>query len=185
MTAKVGCCLFSLLRQERTVGSELCLQSTPRVCEGSQPECVAVSQQHSAVGASHIHEAASLPLIFGRFGCRWQFEDPARCPLGQLGSLCGDDQAEASLECFGGCGVWHSFAGGGRPRPTKGTTCGRVAAGDAEREPSQVSRGWQKYAAEAVHEDRRVALSHLCHSRHCQSISSVKDGFWGEPRLCV
>ena len=39
-----------------------------------------------------------LAFDFERFGCQWQFEDPTRCSLGQLGRLSRDDQAEASWE---------------------------------------------------------------------------------------
>ena len=40
---------------------------------------------------------------------------------------------------------WEALADGLRPRPE-----------EREREPSQVSHGWQKFASEAVHEHHRV-----------------------------
>ena len=102
MTSKLdGCCLFSVLLHEPTTGSE---QVPPEFTEEyamghdrNVLQCLSSILQVEEL-PPHSPRGGFLALDLGRFGCWWQFEDPARCSLGQLGRLSGDDQAETSWE---------------------------------------------------------------------------------------
>ena len=91
---------------------------------------------------SHSHEVASVPLTLG--GLVWVSVAVRRsCIAAHWGSW---------ADCLWMIQQRHPWSAEARP-PWDALAEGlRPQTGVAEREPSQVSHGWQKYAAEAVHE---------------------------------
>ena len=71
MTSKLdGCCLFSVLLQEPTTGSEQCLQNTHQSMMGHDRnvlQCLSSIVQVEEL-PSHSHEVASLLLTLGGLG---------------------------------------------------------------------------------------------------------------------
>ena len=138
MTSKLdGCSLFSVLQQEPTTFSEPCFQ---------------ILQVEEL--PSHTHDVASLPLTLGGLGVGGSSKIRHVAHWGSWADcleMIKQRHPGSVEEIINGVVV-------GRQHSAMGSTCAeglRPQTGDAERESCQASHGWQKYAAQTVHEYHR------------------------------
>ena len=172
-----GCCFFLCCDKSQLLAPSRASRTHKRVCGGSRPECVAVSQQYFAGGGVAVPHTLCgfLAIDLGRFGCRWQFRHAAHWSSGKLWRSTEWHMrvVEESGTLLREMGVtiapWEALAEGLRPE-----------TGDAEREPCQVSHGLRPsvtFTALPVHRVSKILRSFAAFICLCPSLF----GWCGRP----